>query len=249
MSTTPITVKAAIEGGIRMVRVPARQILALTSLSIPVVWLIWGFSWLTLLHFPIGVIVASIYASRARPKWRIWAYTNVADIHQLQRAAELAELLHVGSHNNVRGWMTLQQRRELTELLKRFDQDSGFIDDPDVPEETSVYERKRSSADQPVLVINDKGINVHGERTFSWDEIENERIANVGYVSRNRLWGNTGSGGTSRAFRFNCGSKQYEFHMADINISAWELDLLTYIYRGRWKRDNDPKNFSGIILT
>lgn len=222
-----------------MVRVPARQILTITSLSIPVVWLIWGFSWLTLLHFPIGIIVASIYSSRMRPKWRLWAYTNVSDIHQLQRAAELAELLHVGSHDSMRGWMSLPQRRELTELLNRFDQDMGFVDDPDIPEETKVYERTLVSVEHPILVMNDRGITVYEEGTFSWGEIENERIANVGHVGRNRLWGNKESSGTSRSFRFNCGSKQYEFPMADIKMAAWELDLLTYIYRGRWTENHN----------
>ena len=234
MTSTLVSVKVAIERGIQMVRVPARQILAVTTLSIPVTWIFIGFSWVTLLHFPIGIIVASVYASRMRPKWRLWAYEHVADIHQLQRAAELAELLPVGSHNSLRGWLTLQQRTELSKLLPLFDQDAGFIDDPDIPEETSIYKRSLTAGDSVLLVINSEGIRVDGEGIIPWPEIENERIANVGYVRRSRLWGNNQSAGSSRVFRFECGGKRFEFHMADVRISAWELDLLTYIYRGRW---------------
>lgn len=237
MSSDHISVRKAIHRGIGMVRVPARQILLLTTLSIPIIWFIWGFSWLTLLHFPIGIIAASIYASSMRPKWRLWAYKNVTDIHQLQRAAELAELLHVGSHDSLRGWLSLPQRHELSLSLQRFDQDAGFIDDPEVPEETNVYERTMMSNGHPLLVLNENGIRVYGEGTFTWGEIENERIANVGFMGRNMLWGNKEGGGTQRFLRFEVGEQRFEWKMEDIRMAAWELDLLMYIYRGRWAAD------------
>jgi hypothetical protein len=229
------SIQEAIRAGLREIPTPSRYIL-LAGLALPVLLLLLGASLWALLLFPVAAVLSSLYPSWARSGWRIRAYEAAGDIHQLQRSAELAGLLRLNSHESTGGLMSHSQKRKLQALLERFAEDQVFADDFSVPEETHIYARSLTSpseSDEPILTLNEAGINVHSEGFFEWGQIQDERIARVTYSRRTFLPGMDISAGSTALFRFEFPSGRIEIPVASMDITTWELDLLLYIYRGR----------------
>src|SRR5690606_12625712 len=154
-------------------------------------------------------------------------YETVGDIHQLQRSAELAGLLKLRSHERISGIMSYSQRRRLIALQERFAEDDTFVDDFSMPDETHLYQRSvsnPSAADEPIVTLNDSGIDVQSEGFFGWDQIQDERIARVSYTKRIFLPGMRIPAGSSALFRFEFPSGRIEIPLASLNVTIWELD-------------------------
>lgn len=91
--------------------------------------------------FILSIIVAGLYRAYTLPRWMIWAFTNVRNVHELRRRAAYALLLPREQKHFLRKleiW-TVEQKRDWEQLQLRFDQEDDFIDDPTVPVETRVY--------------------------------------------------------------------------------------------------------------
>ena len=190
-------------------------------------------SWFGLLFILAGVIGSSLYMSWATPRWRIWAYDHVTDIHQLQRSAEMAGLLPLHSHDRITGFTGMRQRSILEELQQRFNEQYDFIDDPSIPEETHIYPTKAANTN-PIMTLNAVGIWTLNDGFFAWGQITNELIATVNYVRRNFATGGKSGAGANKVFRFDFSDGNFEIFLSNLYIEPWELDLLLYIYRGRF---------------
>lgn len=232
-----ITVKEAIEKGLKDIYVPSRNIL-ISSIILPLLLIFIGAPFFTLILIPIGVFISIRYSAALTIEWRIWAYEAVEDIHQLQRSAELAGILMKQSYDTVKGPMNSWQRETLQTLIQRFEEDVTFIDDSTIPQETTIS-TKFSNTD--VIKINEQGILIFPDIHCSWNDINNDRIAQVTY---NRLSGSTGGrigAGSKNFLRFSTPEINFEYALSAMNIDAWELDLLLYIYRGRYNKKNSAK--------
>jgi hypothetical protein len=192
--------------------------------------LIIDFYWWYLLLIPGGILLSSLYNAWATARWRIWAYAYVADIHQLQRTAELAGLLTPQSHENS-SWLISGRRKETLRLLQRkFVEEQVFADDSSVPDETIVYAR----SGVPLIVLNRDGIKLQDASFMSWAQVYDDRIATVSYSRTGYCTGTGVSAGSEKLFRFECNGQRFELAFSSLAIDPWQLDLLLYIYKGRF---------------
>ena len=239
MTSNATSIHEAIQTGLREISQPTKYILW-AAFIFPIVLILLGSTLWALLIFPSGAMISVIYTMWARPRWRIRAYETVGDIHQLQRSAELAGLLRLRSHESTTGLMSHSQRKKLLSLLERFSEDEHFVDDPAFPNETHLIPRSvaRQSANKPLLTLNDEGIHVASEGFFEWQVISDERIARVSYTRQLFLPAFRISAGSTALFRFEFPTGRIELPLASLRTKIWELDLLLYIYRGRFNSKN-----------
>jgi len=234
MSTAPVTVQEAVSRGEKVIALPSRIIL-FSTIILCMLLLMLHFSWWHFLLLPAGMLASVFYTMYVTPRWKSWAYEHVSDIHQLQRTAELAGLLTVQSYNNTGGFMSRRQRQTIKALQRKFSEKPVFVDDPSISDETPVYKKGLFSVSkEPVIILNDFGIQVPSAGFFEWGQIADERIVRMSF---NRISPKTGtkvSGGSKDFFRFEVPPRRFEIPLSLLNIAVWKLDLLLYIYRGRF---------------
>jgi len=194
------------------------------------------FSWWDFLLIPAGLLVAILYTTYAAQKWRMWAYGHVAGIHQLQRSAELAGILTRQTYDQIPFFLSCAQKNTLKVLQKRFSDEPAFVDDYSIPPETKVFSKSLfGSSDTPVLTISESSIDIHPLEVFEWEQITNERISRTTY---SKDWGTVDGiapSGSRDFFRFEYVTQHFETFMSTLDIAVWKLDLLLYIYRGRFE--------------
>lgn len=99
--------------------------------------------WTILICFLLGFVLSWLYWSIMITKWRLWAFENVRNVHELKKRAIRENLIWGGNSifekTEIRS--TEEQEKWLA-LQKKFDQEDVFIDDPTVPKETSVFYSK-----------------------------------------------------------------------------------------------------------
>ena len=232
-----ISIRQALAAGKKDISNPARAILiaaSLTGILIPA----FGFSlWLLPICVLAGMLCSFIYTWLVMPKWRIWAYAGVYDIHQFQRAAELDRLLPRQSSWKKVGIMSRAQRATLSRLQQRFDEDPPFMDDPDVGSVSNVYEREillYCEHKVPMISISDKGIETRQYGFYPWSDISHEAVATKSLVRSSRRLGGERSAGTREAFFFVCPDGHIEIPLSELDITASELDRMLCIHRGRY---------------
>ena len=236
MKDKTVTIPEAIDKGLKAIAYPLKKIL-IASMVLPAILVGFGFYKSGIFVLAAGLTAYFLYDLWAIPKWRLWAYEHVNDIHQFQRAAELEGLLRRQSHDVGIGFMNMQQKRKFITLRKRFLEESGFTDDLTVPSEVRFFllgTNKIIVNEVPILALDSNGVHVGGEYT-SWEDVKDERIARVSYDSAYNVI-NPKSLARRRSndiFRFENATHRYEVSMADLNIPVWHLDYLLYIYKGR----------------
>jgi len=122
MSDT-VTIEEAINTGLRMINRPVR-IIQLTTLALST-YIIYKFQfpdWTYILILPLAVIVPWVYWSFMITKWRIWAFENVRDVHELKSRAIAEKLIWPdGSIFEKTEIRTSQDRERLMLIEKRFE--------------------------------------------------------------------------------------------------------------------------------
>ncbi len=187
-----------------------------------------------------GLAGAGYHIANTTPRWRIWAYTGVADIHQFQRCAELADLLPKQSPYKSVGITGPTQDEQLAALQQRFDEDPPFIDDPEVLQISHLYERSMlpRSADRPLITITREGISTRDLGFIPWSDIWNEHIGiksfSAGYPVLPLPLLNRDGG----AFLcFSCSRLMFEMPVTRLAIGPAALEQILYIHRGRYESD------------
>lgn len=223
MNSDPITVRQALKRGHRMITIPSTVILV-TVIIIGIGILIWDAAWWELLLFPLAILLSILYTMFVTPRWREWACERVTDIHQLQRSAEMAGLLPKQSYDQPYGFMNRQQKQRWQGYRERFATEAVFIDDQSIPGQTVIGSG---------LTFSNAGISFNGA-IFAWNDVMNERMITVSFHRTSGRTGMNMPAGSGRLFRFEYLSSSFEFPLSSLDIPAWELDLLLYIYRGRF---------------
>jgi hypothetical protein len=234
-----ITIEDAIRAGKRSISYPSRAIL-ITATVLGIALPLCGLSiWLFPACVVVGIIAAFLHTIWMTPQWRIWAYAGVRDIHQFQRCAELELLLPKQSPMLMTGIMTSEQRATLARLQHRFEEDTPFIDDPDVDQVSRIYGALLSFADRdkPQITISSEGIETAQHGFYAWKDIRNEHVGTKSFVSRYsyRRMGR-GSSSTADYFCFICPDLQVEIPVASLDATLGELDHMLYIHRGRYEQ-------------
>lgn len=105
-----------------------------------------------LFAFLIGTAAAWLYWSYAVVKWRIRVFTNVDDIHELERKAIRQLLIYPRGHRFERlVFATEKEKEQLTGITRRLNVPPVVIDDPDVPRQTIFRHSLTDSAAEVVI--------------------------------------------------------------------------------------------------
>lgn len=91
----------------------------------------------------IAIILCWLYRSLAIPIWKIWAYTNVKNVHELKLKALKNNLISIdGGFFERTEIKSYQQRETLKELEKKFLGKDVYNDDLSVAKESKIYYSK-----------------------------------------------------------------------------------------------------------
>lgn len=98
---------------------------------------------LGLLGFPIGTLIAFAYWQYATVKWKIWAYENVRNLHELKSDALKYHLIWPdGSVMQKLEIKSLSQKERIKRLERKFQQPDIFHVDLSVRDRTEIYKAK-----------------------------------------------------------------------------------------------------------
>lgn len=139
-----VTVDEAITRGHRMVNYPVMLIMVGTFSICFYLGVREILSWWI---FPVGFLLAFslawLYWSIMITRWRLWAFENVRNVHQLKKRAVQENLIWPdGSIFEKTEIRSSKSQRKLSSLQKKLDHHDPFADDLRVPNETVVYYSK-----------------------------------------------------------------------------------------------------------
>ncbi len=94
--------------------------------------------------------------------WRLWAFENVRNVHQLKKRAVQEKIIWRDGHFFERTEIRNAEQREKLKLLeRRFNHDDVFYDDASVPDATYIYFSKANSYSEIVLSLFFLGASVY----------------------------------------------------------------------------------------
>lgn len=159
----PVTVTQAIDRGRRMINYPVAIIqftVIVGSIFVVVLFSLPG--WLVTVGILAGFVASWVYWSFAITKWRVWAFENVRNVHELkQRAIKEKLIWKDGSFFEKTEIRTADDKEKLQSLESKFLQNDVFIDDSSVPDETVVYYSKSKNFLQMVIMLIAMGAGIY----------------------------------------------------------------------------------------
>ena len=158
-----VTVNEAISKGHRMVNYPVMLIMfgmiGLTFyLGIQKLIPTWG--------FPVGFVLAFglawLWWSITITKWRLWAFNNVRNVHELKKRAVQEKLIwadnSIFEKTEIR---SADDRKKLVALQNKFGQKDLFQEDLTIPNETIIYYSKGKNLVEMAVMLCCSGIGVY----------------------------------------------------------------------------------------
>lgn len=99
--------------------------------------------WIIPVGFLVGFSMGWLVWSYFVVEWKIWAYENVRNVHELQRKAIDEKLIWAsGSWFEKTEFKNNKQKQKLKQLNTKFHEKDFFKDDISVPKETIIYYSK-----------------------------------------------------------------------------------------------------------
>ncbi|MGC4041640.1 MAG: hypothetical protein QM710_12860 [Flavobacterium sp.] len=90
--------------------------------------------------FVFGLVAMYFYWNTQITKWRIWAFENVRNVHELKRKAIESKLIGEDNSRSERNEIrSREQKQKLKQLEKKFLEKDVYRDDFDVPKEMIIY--------------------------------------------------------------------------------------------------------------
>ena len=149
-----ISVDTAIEKAKRTILYPSLGIL----IGIPLILCILAEldiiqSWLVLIGFICSTLISILFWSFTITNWKIWAYENVRNLHELKRRAIQEKLTYEDDSFYLKlEFKSQRQKEKLKYLEKRFENKDLFSDDNEIPTETIISFSKLCILDWEVLL-------------------------------------------------------------------------------------------------
>ena len=159
LSTGPISVDAAMKKGRRQLFfIPLAFMFGLIISSTLIICTMQdGSNWIPICGFGgffLAFTLPFVYYSLMLPRWRIWAFCNVRNVHELKHRAILGQILPKDKSFLWRLEIkTACQKEQIKELEQRFNIPDAFIDDPTIPYETAYNYSKAENAFYLLLTI------------------------------------------------------------------------------------------------
>jgi len=136
-----VTVNQAIKKGERLIYYPFILLFSISIILPLAVMIIFNNNWvLPLCLFVVLIFSSILYWAYFVTKWRLWAFENVRNVHELKDKAIRYQLI-----NNDNSFFTKIEIRSNEEkikwnsLLDKFNEKDVFVDDPTIPPETKIY--------------------------------------------------------------------------------------------------------------
>src|ERR1700744_4111929 len=110
----------------------------------------------------VGAFLGWLYWSLTIMKWRLWAFENVRNVHELQRKAIEGQLIQrPGSFWEKTEIRTAADKAKWEALQYKFQKNDVYTEDVTVPDETIVYFSKNMIIGQVVMLLAGLGIGVY----------------------------------------------------------------------------------------
>lgn len=158
-----VTVEDAIKKGHKMLTYPANLISIINGvifLFLVINTLVSIYLFLFGLFF--GFVLGRLYWLIRVPQWKIWAFENVRNVHELKKRAIRERLIyHDGTTEEKFEYWTARTKQKWKNLERKFEQEDLFIDDPTIPSETIIYYSKQKNFIQMVLMISFVGFGIY----------------------------------------------------------------------------------------
>jgi len=150
-----VTVDEAISKGKRMVNYPVVAInfgFAVLTMFLSATKQIpfWGLA----IGFVLGFILSWLWWSFKITKWRVWAFENVRNVHELKKRAIRERLIWPENNflEKTEIW-SAADKETWTLLQKKFDREDLFQDDLEIPDETIIYYSKGKNLFEMLLFL------------------------------------------------------------------------------------------------
>jgi hypothetical protein len=156
-----VSVDQAIEKGMKMVTIPVLLIVPAAILF--GVWLgedtayVKIYSWVGI---GVGVFMAMLYWSFMSTRWRLWAFDNVRNVHELHKRATGYMIIGWDVFEKLE-YRTAKQKQRWAELQQKFYRPDIFVEDFTVSDETRLHYSKIKSIINFVLGVFMIGIAVY----------------------------------------------------------------------------------------
>jgi len=139
-----VTVDEALAHGKRTITYPSVLIFfATTGLTIFLILQMNLPGWLVVFSFAVGLASSWLYWSVMAARWRIWAFDNVRNVHELKKRAIKANLIWAdGAFWEKTELRSTAQEEKWAALQEKFKQPDIFHDDYSIPTETRIYYSK-----------------------------------------------------------------------------------------------------------
>ncbi|MGV0923793.1 hypothetical protein [Empedobacter tilapiae] len=158
-----VTVDEAISKGHRMITYP---VLAITIGIFGITFYLGSQKFIPAWGFPVGFIFAMVVSwlwwNFMITKWRIWAFDNVRNIHELKKRAIQEKL--ICSDNSIFGKTEIRTTKEvekLNTLSNKFNQEDVFQDDLTVADETIIYYSKSKNFVEMAIMLGCLGVGIY----------------------------------------------------------------------------------------
>jgi len=153
-NTEEITVKQALERGRKMLNVPSSVVPKIISGMMVLLALLKVAAWqYALFSVPLSMLLFPLfYRSYMVTKWKLWAYEKVRNVHELKAKAVMQGIISEDPGFLERLFRTAAAESRLKELELKFRVPDLFIDNQQVPEETTFF-YSANNLILPVLLI------------------------------------------------------------------------------------------------
>lgn len=153
--TGTVSVDEALKRGHRMLTYPSLIILIGGNILFPLL----GFldfipGGMVILGTVLSIILPFLYWSFMVTKWRLWAFSNVRNVHELQQRAILERLIGKDGSFYERTEIRTRSQKEQWEVLKsKFLIADSFEEDYSIPPSTEIYYSKKKMYVQIIVLV------------------------------------------------------------------------------------------------
>jgi hypothetical protein len=255
----PISVDQAINKGLYLINIPSLLIfIGFPGFAIYLVAFENFSDWKLIVGGILaGIVFMWLYWSVAITKWRIWAFSNVRNVHELKKRAIQEKLIWPDESIFVKTEIrTSRDKERLSVLEEKFNLEDEFYDDLSVPDETIIFyaaaknffemiimlvaagggvyaykEFKEATNKTPQIILNDEGIQTISTPFYKWEQIRNEETVTEGYGKNSEDY---------LVYDHPEGSEH--LLIEDYQTDKRSLNKLLMLYRGRSRHDSQQKS-------
>jgi len=224
--------------------------------------------WIIPTGFVAGFTLGWILWSYFVMEWKIWAYENVRNIHELQRKAVEEKLIwDSGSWFEKTEFKNYEQKQKLKQLEKKFLEKDIFRDDISVPKETIIFYSRNTIAFLLVLYIGISALGAYFlfEKEYfgllfmalglylTYDQFKkikdkshqiviNDKgiiLKNENLISWNKIYNDrVYSQSNGKSSTNYLAFNDEEISIDDLGITFSELEKLLHVYRVRYEKNS-----------